>query len=102
AADAVAVFCYTAKKHIGALAAALGGLDTLIFAGGIGENAPEVRARICAGLEFIGLALDEPANQSHPAVISSAARPVTQRGMRTDEELQIARLVAEHLAASST
>ena len=54
AAEAVALFCYQAKKWIGAFAAALGGLDTLVFAGGIGENAPVIRARICAGLEFLG------------------------------------------------
>ena len=58
AAEAVALFCYQAKKWIGAYAAALGGLDTLVFAGGIGENAPQVRARICSGLAFIGIELD--------------------------------------------
>ena len=58
AAEAVAMFCYQAKKLIGAYAAALGGLDTLVFAGGIGENAPAVRARICQGLDFLGLELD--------------------------------------------
>ncbi len=59
AAEAVALFCYQIKKWIGAFAAALGGLDTLVFAGGIGENAPTVRARICDGLEFLGIELEE-------------------------------------------
>ena len=62
AAEAVALFCYQAKKWIGAFAAALGGLDTLVFAGGIGENAPPVRARICDGLGFLGIELDETRN----------------------------------------
>ena len=62
AAEAVALFCYQAKKWIGSFAAALGGLDTLVFAGGIGENAPPVRARICDGLGFLGIELDEPRN----------------------------------------
>ena len=55
AADAVALFCYQAKKWIGAYAAALGGLDTLVFTGGIGENSPLIRARVCAGLGFLGI-----------------------------------------------
>ena len=64
AAEAVELFCYQARKWIGAFAAALGGLDTLVFAGGIGENSPEVRARICAGLEFLGVALDAGRNEA--------------------------------------
>ena len=62
AAEAVALFCYQAKKWIGSFAAALGGLDTLVFAGGIGENAPRVRARICDGLGFLGIELSESRN----------------------------------------
>ena len=62
AAEAVALFCYQAKKWIGAFAAALGGLDTLVFAGGIGENAPVVRARICEGLDFLGVEINESRN----------------------------------------
>ncbi len=62
AAEAVALFCYQVKKWIGAFAAALGGLDTLVFAGGIGENAPLVRARICDGLGFLGIELEEKRN----------------------------------------
>ena len=62
AAEAVALFCYQVKKWIGAFAAALGGLDTLVFAGGIGENAPTVRARICDGLGFLGIEIEEKQN----------------------------------------
>lgn len=93
AAEAVAMFCYQAKKWIGAYAAALGGLDTLVFAGGIGENAEPVRARICTGLDFLGIELDESRNAAHAPVISSDASRVTVRVIRTDEELMIARSV---------
>ncbi len=93
AAEAVALFCYQAKKWIGAYAAALGGLHTLVFAGGIGENAPGVRARICEGLSFLGIELNEPRNEETAAVISSDASRVTVRVIRTDEELMIARSV---------
>ena len=94
AAEAVAVFCYQVKKWIGAFAAALGGLDSLVFAGGIGEHAPVVRSRICAGLEFLGVALDEPRNAANAAVISAPASRVTVRVMHTDEEWMIAKLVS--------
>ncbi len=93
AAEAVALFCYQVKKWIGAFAAALGGLDTLVFAGGIGENAPTVRARICAGLEFLGLELDMKRNAAHAGVISTPASPVVARVIRTDEEQMIAKTV---------
>jgi acetate kinase len=93
AAEAVALFCYQVKKWIGALAAALGGLDTLVFAGGIGENAPTVRGRICAGLGFLGIDLEEKRNTANEGVISATAGRVTVRVMRTDEELMIARSV---------
>jgi len=91
AAEAVALFCYQANKWIGAYAAALGGLDTLVFAGGIGENAPLVRSRICEGLGFLGIELDETRNAATEAVISSDAGRVTVRVIPTDEELMIAR-----------
>ena len=91
AAEAVALFCYQAKKWIGSFAAALGGLDTLVFAGGIGENASIVRARICKGLDFLGIDLNESRNADNAAVISSDASHVTVRVIRTDEELMIAR-----------
>ncbi len=97
AAEAVALFCYQAKKWIGSFAAALGGLDTLVFAGGIGENAPPVRARICEGLGFLGIELDESRNAETAAVISTDASRVTVRVMRTDEELMIARSVCSTL-----
>ena len=93
AAEAVAVFCYQVKKWIGAFAAALGGLDTLVFAGGIGENAPKVRARICAGLGFLGIELDEKRNASNEGLISTLASRVPVRVMHTDEEWMIAKLV---------
>ena len=73
AAEAVALFCYQVKKWIGAFAAALGGLDTLVFAGGIGENAPVIRARICEGLGFLGIQFDEMRNAAGEPVISADA-----------------------------
>jgi acetate kinase len=93
AADALALFCYQAKKWIGAYAAALGGLDTLVFAGGIGENAPLIRARICAGLAFLGGKIDRRRNAQNAAVISTGASRTTVRVIHTDEELMIARSV---------
>jgi acetate kinase len=71
AAEALALFCYQAKKWIGAFAAALGGLDTLVFAGGIGENAAPVRKRICEGLGFLGIDIDDDANCRHAQRIST-------------------------------
>jgi acetate kinase len=93
AAEAVALFCYQAKKWIGAFAAALGGVDTLVFAGGIGEHAPLVRARICEGLGFLGIELHASRNERAAAVISTDASRTTVRVIRTDEELMIARSV---------
>jgi len=97
AAEALAMFCYQVKKWIGSFAAALGGLDTLIFAGGIGENAPVIRARICEGLEFLGVALEEKRNATSAPLISAEAGRVAVRVIRTDEELTIARSVARVL-----
>lgn len=93
AADAVSLFCYQAKKWIGSFAASLGGLDTLVFAGGIGENAPLVRARICEGLHFLGIDIDDARNAKTAGVISTDAGAVTVRVIRTNEELMIARSV---------
>jgi len=93
AAEAVALFCYQAKKWIGAFVAALGGLDTLVFAGGIGENAPLVRARICEGLSVLGIELNESRNADSAEVISANHSRVKVRVIRTDEELMIARTV---------
>jgi acetate kinase len=100
AAEAVALFCYQAKKWIGAYAAALGGLDTLVFAGGIGENASLVRARICEGLDFLGIQLDEARNAETAPVISAPAGRVTVRVIRTDEEIMIARSVVRSCSAA--
>jgi len=93
AAEAVAVFCYQVKKWIGGFAAALGGVDTLVFAGGIGENAPTIRARICDGLGFLGIELDEEKNAKNAGVISTTGRPLAVRVIHTDEERMIAELV---------
>jgi len=97
AAEAVALFCYQARKQIGAYAAALGGLDTLVFSGGIGENAAAVRARIGDGLDFLGIELDASRNAVHAGVISTDTSRVTVRVIRTDEEQMIARSVCRVL-----
>jgi acetate kinase len=97
AGEAIALFCYQIKKCIGAFAAALGGLDTLVFAGGIGENAPKVRARICEGLPFLGIEIDDDRNAANSDVICVPGGRVTVRVIRTDEELVIARSVYEIL-----
>jgi acetate kinase len=101
AAEAVELFCYQTRKWIGAFSAALGGLDTLVFSGGIGENAGEVRARICKGLEFLGIELDDAANNANAEVISSAAGKVAVRVIRTDEELMIARILCRFVYEES-
>jgi len=93
AADALALFCYQAKKWIGCFAAALGGLDTLVFAGGIGENSPLIRERICDGLGFLGVELNEARNAESASLISTDVGRVAVRVIRTDEELMIARSV---------
>jgi len=97
AAEAVALFCYQVKKWIGAFAAALGGLDTLVFAGGIGGQAPIIRARICDGLGFLGIELEEKRNEMNEGVISAASGRVAVRVIRTDEELMIAKTVCRVL-----
>jgi acetate kinase len=98
AAEAVSLFCYQVKKWIGAFAAALGGLDTLVFAGGIGENAPTVRTRICDGLGFLGIELEEKRNVKNEGLISAAGSRVAVHVIRTDEELVIARSVTRLLS----
>jgi acetate kinase len=98
AAEAIGVFCYQTKKWIAAFAGALGGLDTLVFAGGIGENSAPIRQRVCEGLQFIGLELDESRNCEHAPLISSTASRVAVRVIATDEESVIARMTAETLA----
>ena len=86
AAEAVSVFCYQVRKWIGAYAAALGGLDTLVFSGGIGEHAAEVRQEICAGLEFLGLGVDPDLNSAGAGEISPAETACMVRVIPTDEE----------------
>jgi acetate kinase len=100
AADAIALFCYLARKSVGALAAVLGGLDTLIFTAGIGEHAAPVRERICHGLEFLDLELDAERNDRHAPIISRDGSRVVVRVMQTDEDLMIARHV-RHLLSTS-
>jgi acetate kinase len=103
AAEALALFCYQAKKWIGSFAAALGGVDTLVFAGGIGENAAPVRKRICDGLGFLGIEIDADANGRHAQRISTGTgSPVTVRVIRTDEESVIAALSIGLLGFDST
>ena len=101
AAEAVALFCYQAKKWIGSFAAALGGLDTLVFAGGIGENAPRIRKRICDGLGFLGIELDAKRNAKDASLISTDAGRAKVRVIRTDEQLMIARSVTRVLTAGA-
>jgi len=91
AAEAVDLFCYQAKKWLGALAAALGGVETLVFTGGIGEHAAPVRARICDGLDFLGIRLDPARNAAHAPIISPDGAPAIVRVMPTDEDSMIAR-----------
>jgi len=93
AAEAVNLFCYQARKGIGSFTAALGGLETLVFAGGIGENAHQVRSHICQGLGFLGLELDEARNTKNESLISTDTSRVKVRVITTDEELMIARTV---------
>jgi len=97
AAEAVALFCYQVKKWIGAFAAALGGVDTLVFAGGIGENAPTIRAQICHGLEFLGITLEEKRNLANEGIISAPSGRVEVRVICTNEELMIAKTVCRVL-----
>ncbi len=91
---AIAVFCYTARKWIGSLAAALGGLDSLVFTGGIGEHAVSVREEICRELAFLGIALDPERNTRSEPVISAEGSRIAVRVIPTDEELMVARHTA--------
>jgi acetate kinase len=100
AAEAIALFCYQAKKVIGGYAAALGGLETLVFSGGIGEHAWPVRARICDGLEFLGVAIDPLRNRANAPLISADGARVAVRVIPTDEELMVAEATSMVLARS--
>ncbi len=89
--DAIELFCYQARKHLGALSAVLGGIDMLVFTGGIGEHAPEIRRRICSGLDYLGITIDRDRNLNGSGVISPDSAPVDVRVMKTNEELSIIR-----------
>lgn len=102
AAEAIALFCYQVKKCIGAFAAALGGLQTLVFSGGIGANAPPIRQRICDGLTFLGLNLEQARNAADECVISTAKSGVTVWVIPTDEERVIAEAVQQTLDRDAT
>ena len=93
--EAVELFCYQVKKYIGAYAAALGGLDTLVFSGGIGENSAAIRSRASEGLAFLGIEIDEKRNAGNEPVISNGR--VIVRVIHTDEELMIAKSVCSML-----
>ena len=95
------LFCYQAKKWIGSFAAALGGLETVVFSAGIGENAPRIRARICDGLGFLGIEIDHRRNARNAALISPPRGRVQVRVIRTNEELMIARSVTRILKLGS-
>ena len=92
APDAVALYCYQARKFLGGIVASLGGLDTRVFTAGIGERAAPVRERICDGLESLGVPVDPARNAVHAPIISSDASRVMVRVISTDEDLIIARL----------
>jgi len=100
AREALELFCYRARKHLGALATVLGGVDRLVFTGGIGEGAPAVRERICAPLGWLGIALDSDHNAAGERVISSAASRVVVQVIAADEESVIARHSVRLLAAA--
>ncbi len=97
AAEAIELFCYQAKKWIGAYAAVLGGLDTLVFSGGIGEHAPAIRAKICQGMGFLGIDLNDEQNARNAAIISPDAGKVCVRVIKTNEEHMIAKQVCQVL-----
>ncbi len=91
AALAIEIFCYQIKKYIGAYTAALEGLDTLVLSGGIGENAPLIRSRICKGFEYLGIEIHEEENKKNATIISTINSKVTVLVIPTDEEIMIAR-----------
>jgi acetate kinase len=91
AAMAIEMFCYQARKHLGALAAALGGADLIVFTGGIGERAAEIRGEICRGLEYLGVVLDDRRNRANEDTVSAGGSRCAVRVIPTDEDLMIAR-----------
>jgi acetate kinase len=98
AAEAVDIFCYQVKKWIGSFSAVLNGLDILVFSGGIGENAPAIRSRICDGLQYMGIELDEELNNKSEKIISTTNSKAIVYVIPTDEELMIAKMVCEVLS----
>lgn len=101
-AQAVEMFCYQARKFVGALAAALQGLDALVFTGGIGEHAAPVRSGICGGLEFLGMRLDEALNSANATVVSGAGSRCMVYVVPTNEDLMVARHAIEVLSKART
>ncbi len=101
AAEAIDLFCYRAKKYVGAYAAALGGLDALVFTGGIGERASAIRERICSGLEFLGIRLDGARNAANAPMISADDSRVNVRVIQTNEDLMIVQHVIAVLGHAS-
>ena len=97
AAEAIDFFCYQCIKWIGAFTAVLSGLDTIIFSGGIGENAPEIRERIIKGLQFLGVKINASKNLKNESIISSDSSKIEVRVLKTNEELMIAKLVCDIL-----
>jgi acetate kinase len=102
AADAIELYCYIARKHFGALAAVLGGVDTIVFTGGVGEHAPAIREKICGGLEYLGVQFDPNRNEANESVISAENSRVVVRVIATDEDLVIARHVAALLTKGAS
>jgi acetate kinase len=100
AAEAVEVFCYQARKYIGAYAAALGGIDALVFTGGIGERSPQIRSRICEKLAFLGLRIQPELNERNAPLISTDGSDVEVHAIKTDEQAMIARHVRRVLGHS--
>jgi acetate kinase len=97
AAEAIELFVYRIGRELGSLAAALGGLDVLVFTAGIGENAPVIRRKVCAHAGWLGVRLDEEANERGGPRISSPDSPVSVWVVPTDEEQMIARHTVELL-----
>jgi acetate kinase len=95
AKQAIDLFCYSIKKAIGSLSAALGGLNTLVFTGGMGENASEIRSKICDGLEYLGIIIDNQKNSTNNGIISRGPSLVTVRVIHTDESSIIANQARE-------
>jgi acetate kinase len=100
AAQAVELFCYQLRKYIGAMAAVLGGIDTLVFTGGIGEHAGAVRSEVCRGLSYLGINLDEQRNATDAPVISTPDSACTVRVIPSNEDLMIARHTKKLLFSS--